>query len=124
MTDRHEPGDPFGRRAFFTQPPVNGLQESGPPLVDSADEGRRALFSNPEGAHPSAPAAPRPLGGAVAVVECRTCLARTPMSVGSAVVRLLPSLWLPGRPWSRLMRCPNCAKVSWCRIRWREPATP
>ena len=122
MTDRRDPGDPFGRRAFFSQPLINGSQEPGPPLVDAADEGRRARFAKPDEA--PAPVAAGPASGAAATVECRTCLARTPMPIGAAVMQLVPSLWLPGRPWSRLMRCPNCRKVSWCRVRWREAAKP
>ncbi len=99
-----------GRQALFSDP-------SAPPpdRSERADlpEGRRALFS-------STSLAPAP-GRLSAVVHCRTCLSATPMSLPALGLSLVPSLWLPTRPWPRLMRCPACHRISWCRIDWPKP---
>ena len=99
-----------GRRALFSEP--SGRTEVAPGPRD-VPKGRRALFSEPE------PAAGTPSGSVV--VHCRTCLAATPMSLPAVGLALIPSLWLPTRPWPRLMRCPACERASWCRIDWPGP---
>lgn len=124
------PGRRAGRRALFSDPdgPASGAERSGSAAAEPGGgvggTGRRAFFSDAgSGRPPDAPAhVVRPDGtdpgdglGALLVV-CRTCLARTPVSVVSLGVALLPSLWLPTRRWSRLMRCPACHRVSWCRV--------
>lgn len=99
-----------GRRALFSDP-------SGETGIDAGrrdlPEGRRALFT-PAGAEQGERTA-------TAVVHCRTCLASTPMSLPAVTLALIPSLWLPTRPWPRLMRCPACHRVAWCRIDWPGP---
>jgi hypothetical protein len=70
-------------------------------------EGRRAVFSGP-----------RRRRGDV-LVECDGCGAYTPVPLVEMPVRLLPSLWAPWRKFSRLMRCPECSRATWCRIHWR-----
>ena len=104
------------------------------PGVSEEMSGRRAFFSGaplPSGAGRSSGSAPGASGArtagtgedihaglTTAVVECRTCLDRTPISLLGLGLSLVPSLWLPTRPWPRLMRCPACHRVSWCRIEW------
>ena len=90
--------DPTGRQALF-----------GPPTGAAAPSanGRHALFSAP------------PRGRGQVVVECGRCHGRTPQSLVQLVGRLVPSLWLPGLAFSRLMRCPACDTVAWCRVHWR-----
>lgn len=100
-----------GRRALFSDPAEGTGVETGP--ADLPD-GRRAVFSS------TTPAAPEP-GHLTAVVHCRTCLSATPMSLAALGLSLVPSLWVPTRPWPRLMRCPACHRVSWCRIDWPRP---
>ena len=73
-----------------------------------AADGRRALFSAP----------PRRKG--TVVVECGRCQARSPIPFPELGVKLLPSVWVPGRAFSRLMRCPACGRPSWCRVHWRS----
>lgn len=128
------PGTRPGRRALFSGPYDSGLATgegaegaappgAGPdrprPAAPEARTGRRAFFSDPLG-----PSGPVSAGDEVhpglttAVVECRTCLARTPMSLAGLGLSLVPSLWIPTRPWPRLMRCPSCHRVAWCRIEW------
>lgn len=97
-----------GRRALFSDPSERA--ETGRVELP---EGRRALFSEAQ------PAKGRPTGAAV--VHCRTCLAATTMSLPAVARALIPSLWLPTRPWPRLMRCPACHRMSWCRIDWPGP---
>jgi hypothetical protein len=166
VTGSDEPRDPFGRRAFFSQAPIGGVDARPPAGVGPepaarkrATEGRRALFSVPEPAEvcdeppqagssaqpvaagppessgraekPGAPEPARPLGPAAtppraeggsvvghAVVECRTCREHTTISVAALAVKLIPSIWLPTRPWPHLMRCPSCNRLSWCRVKW------
>lgn len=85
---------------------------------DRSRPGRRALFSDEvveaAGRRQTSPSP----DGRTAVVRCRTCLEATPVSLVSLGFALIPSLWLPTRPWPRLMRCPACHRVSWCRIDW------
>jgi hypothetical protein len=83
--------------------------------------GRRALFSASAGERgqesadsPVAEAARR--GGIV--IECGACRARTPIGVMGLARQLIPSVWVPTRRLSRLMRCPSCRRLTWCRVDW------
>lgn len=138
------PGSRPGRRALFSGPYDPGLATGegdagaappadagrsarrpvapGRPAAEPPPAGRRAFFSD-AGRPAETPAPGRPgeevrAGLTTVVVECRTCLNRTPMSLPGLGLSLIPSLWLPSRPWPRLMRCPSCHRVSWCRIEW------
>jgi hypothetical protein len=93
--------DRNGREALFG--PVAPPMDHQPP----AGEGRQALFS----------AAPRRPG--TVLVECSRCEARSPIPLASLGFRLVPSLWIPGRSFSRLMRCPACENPAWCKVHWR-----
>ena len=103
--------DPLGRRALFSRAPPGGADEAAP----GAEPGRRAWFSSPAGRQ-SAP-------GGVAVdrhvgVECGACGVRTRLGFLNLTRHLIPSLWIPTRRFSRLMRCPNCRRLAWCRLDW------
>ncbi len=104
-------GRRVGRRALFSDAQEGSAVGTGATEVAA---GRRALFSSTEPAQQSP-------GPATAVVHCRTCLAATPMSLPALGLALIPSLWLPTRPWPRLMRCPACRRAAWCRIDWPVP---
>ena len=39
------------------------------------------------------------------------------MGLTALAVQLVPSVWVPLRRWSRLMRCPSCRHLTWCRLR-------
>jgi hypothetical protein len=81
-----------------------------PPPMDHqppAAEGRQALFS----------AAPRRKG--TVLVECSSCDARSPIPIAALGIRMIPSVWIPGRSFSRLMRCPACESMTWCKVHWR-----
>lgn len=86
---------PDGKRALF----------SSPPTPSTGGEGRGALYS----AH-------RPTGPVR--VDCSRCGATTRISAADALRRIAGlSLWLPGRTYSRLLRCPACHRRSWVRLR-------
>jgi hypothetical protein len=91
-----------GREALFgpVAPPLEG--------IPTAAEGRRALFS----------AKPRQKG--TVVIECSRCEARSPVPVLELGPRLVPSVWIPGRSFSRLLRCPACGRFAWCKVHWRS----
>ena len=115
-----------GRRALFSDPTEGAVPEAAGGAEAPGRSGRRAFFSDPvvtEGSgRPPGPGG-RSLvpGGGSLVVVCRTCRARTPMSLVELGLALVPSLWLPTRPWPRLMRCPSCHHVSWCRLERAAP---
>lgn len=90
-----------GRQALFGPPP-----QSVPVQAAHPGFGRQALFSAP---------ARRKW---TVVIECGRCQARTPVPLMELGPRLVPSLWLPGRPFSRLLRCPAGGHLAWCRIHW------
>lgn len=117
------PDDPLGRLSLFSAPDedasatkaaadkgvraVRPVRRGGGESAEGGESsGRRALFSTPQ------------VSGRSVVVTCRTCRARTPLSFSDVIRRLVPSVWLPFSPWSRLMRCPSCGTFSWCRVEW------
>lgn len=102
MTERDF--DPLGRAALFLPP-------QGKTTGRPRGEGRDALFS-----------APQRRKGSV-LVDCSSCQVRTAVALTSLGVRLLPSVWIPGRSHSRLMRCPACKRHTWCRVNWRSALT-
>ena len=109
-----------GRRALFSDPEATGAPapDADPVVVlDDLASGRRALFS-PEAVVGGAPTRGVSPGWWSGVVHCRTCLQATALSLPELGFSLIPSLWLPTRPWPRLMRCPACRRVAWCRIDW------
>jgi hypothetical protein len=87
--------DPTGKRALFTERVGEDL----------AGDGKDALFSKRD----SSP-------GRIAV-ECGRCGATTHLSASDAARRLLVSLWVPGKSFSRRLRCPACHRRSWVRVR-------
>ncbi len=96
-----EPPPPApGRRAFFSaEGPATGRAPNPPPGAGDVPD---------PGSHMAA----------TVVVECRSCRQETVVSLGQALRRLVPSLWLPFGRYNRLMRCPGCGRVAWCRIDW------
>jgi len=101
VTDDPTPGVE-GKRALFSG--AAGRVAGSSPDNDQA--GRHAVFS-----------APARVPGAV-IVECERCEGRTPVPLGEMPRKLLVSLWMPLRRHSRLMRCPACGQLSWCRVDW------
>lgn len=90
--------DPTGKRALFTSQVDEDLQA----------DGKEALFSRRD----------RPPGKVT--VECSRCGATSHLSPGDAALRVLSfSLWVPGRSYSRRLRCPACHHRAWVRLRIR-----
>jgi hypothetical protein len=122
------PDDPFGRRALFGAPPPP-VPGAGPAVADGDDglqersrAGRRALFSSLTPPGPTVDAEDRKAGApgrrGQVVVECGRCGAHTPVPLMGLACQLVPSLWVPNRRLSWLMRCPKCRRLTWCRLDW------
>jgi hypothetical protein len=87
--------DDKGKRALFGPAPQSKRPEK--------EEGRRSAFS---------PAQP-------VRIECARCGSITGVSVTDVLRRLIRfSLWVPGRTYSRRLRCPACERRSWVRLRF------
>jgi hypothetical protein len=97
-----------GRQALFGPPPIQTgpTGPTGPGEAADPGYGRQALFSAP------------PRRKWTVVIECARCQSRTPVPLIELGPRLVPSLWLPGRSFSRLLRCPAGGHLAWSRIHW------
>ncbi|MCZ7527748.1 MAG: hypothetical protein M5U14_16040 [Acidimicrobiia bacterium] len=101
--------DPQGKRALFSDAPIPPAAGSGVPIPPGPGRspGKEALYST---------AVRRP--GTV-VLECSSCHGRTRVDVLELALRHLPVwLWIPGRRYSRLLRCPACERRTWVRVSW------
>ncbi len=88
--------DPTGKRALFT----TRIDE------DLAADGKEALFSQKDR-----------VPGSVAIT-CSRCGATSHVSTTDALIRVLSfSLWIPGRSYSRRLRCPSCHHRAWVQLR-------
>jgi hypothetical protein len=132
--------DPLGKRALFSPAPAGPAAPATP--GSSSGPGRRAMFSAPTPIDTDPLAGPVTAGpvtaGPVAAreaaqaapgrfqLECRSCGVVTPLGVTSLVRTLVPSVWVPLLPWSRVLRCPACARWTRARLSWwpRPAATP
>ena len=87
--------DPTGKRALF----ISTIDE------DLQAEGKAALFSQRD----------RPPGKVE--VDCSRCGATSHIDPADALLRVLSfSLWIPGRSYSRRLRCPSCHHRAWVRL--------
>jgi hypothetical protein len=138
--------DPLGKRALFSPAPLSPAPSSPAPSspaqwrgaspsdADAGDaslagSGRRAMFSGPGSASALGSAsAPGPSAAQSGLfrLECRSCGAITMLGVTSLVRALVPSVWVPLLPWSRVLRCPACGRWTRARLSWspRPAATP
>lgn len=97
--------DPQGRRALF-ETPVSAARDT--IRSGSAREGKASLYST----------GPRQSG--TVVVGCSSCEARSRINFTDLGLRWLTgSAWLPGRRNGHWMRCPSCAKRTWCSVAWQ-----
>jgi hypothetical protein len=97
--------DPAGKRALFD--PMHG----GPgerairPTNPGGRSGKRSLFTVGDR---------RP--GTV-VTRCEDCGASARINLLDYAVRHLPFwLWIPGKRYSRLLRCPACERLTWQHV--------
>jgi len=74
--------------------------------------GKMALYSSVE---------PEPVTRGALIVECSSCLARTPVTAVDLAKAALPvSVHLPFvRRYHSFMRCPACGRREWVRVRYR-----
>lgn len=87
--------DPTGKRSLFTSRPSQ----------DQHADGKEALFSR-------ADEAPGPV-----TIECSQCEATTTVGALDAARRIMGlSVWIPGRTYSRRLRCPSCRQRTWVRL--------
>lgn len=99
--------DPQGKRALFDPAPGDASERLVRPTAQVGARGRGSLFSAGER---------RP---GTLVLECRSCGARSRVGYVDFLRLHLPFwLWVPGAPFSRLMRCPACDEITWLRARW------
>lgn len=98
--------DPQGRRALF-ETPVSAARDT--IRAGRPREGRDALFST----------GPRQAG--TVVVTCSACEARTRINLTDLGLRFISgSVWIPGRRDGHWMKCPSCARRTWCAIGWQD----
>lgn len=73
------------------------------------EHGKRSLFEG-------APAPDTPRSGSVAI-ECSRCGRTSRVGAVDAIRRIAGfSLWIPGRPYSRRLRCPACNRRAWVKV--------
>jgi hypothetical protein len=98
--------DPLGKRALFLAP----AEREAPSPLDRNESvpDKRALFSTP-----------KPLASPISL-DCSSCHEQSHVSYAGFVRLHVPFwLWIPGRPFSQLMRCPACERRTWMRVTWR-----
>lgn len=104
-----------GRHAFFSPgatPEQHRLSRQG----NGADRTSRGRLTSIPGDRESEEEMTPP-GGAV-VVECKTCRQKSVMTITEVARALIVSLWIPLGRFNRLMRCPACRQIGWCRVDW------
>lgn len=94
--------DPEGKRALFDPFPGDATERAIRPTIQTGRTGRRAVFS----------AAERQAG--TVVLHCESCRGHTRIGLLDFAWRHLPFwLWIPGKRYSRLLRCPSCERTTW-----------
>jgi len=100
-------GDPRGKRALFDPMPGDAAERSIRPTDQAGSGGKQSLFSVGDR---------RP--GTV-VTRCESCGASSRVGLVEFGVRHLPFwLWIPGKRYSRLLRCPACERHTWQDVRF------
>ena len=99
--------DPTGKRALFEPSAGDEAAKLIQPTQRLGESGKASLFT----------AAERRAG--TVVVICSSCEAKSRVSLVELGLRHLPfGMWLPGRRYSRLMRCPACERRTWVAVNW------
>ena len=95
-------GDPQGKRALFDPSAGDNAARVIRPTVRSGQAGKQSLFEAAER---------QPL---TVVMHCSQCGAKSRVSVVEYARRHFPFwLWIPGKPFSRLLRCTACERLTW-----------
>lgn len=102
MTGHTVTEDPDGKRALFDPSPGSEAARAVKPTKPVGNAGKGALFS----------AAERQPG--TVVMHCSDCGARSRVGLVEYAWRHLPFwLWIPGKKYSRLLRCAACDQLAW-----------
>lgn len=95
-------GDPQGRRALFDPSPGDEAERVMRPTVPAGQAGKQSLFEAAER---------KPF---TVAMSCAECGARTRVDLIEYARRHFPFwLWIPGRTYSRLLRCAACERLTW-----------
>lgn len=94
--------DPRGKRALFDPSPGDAAERVIRPTVPAGQAGKESLFEAAER---------RPL---TVVMHCSECGAKTRVGLVEFALRHIPFwLWIPGKTYSRLLRCAACERLTW-----------
>ncbi len=108
-----ERNDPHGKRALYWKsagdevvvPTQKGSKQN------LKDTGRRALFSDLSGGSKEGESGPIQL-------ECSNCHEISYVELIDYMKAHFPLwLWIPGKKYSRYLKCPSCSKHTWVRAR-------
>lgn len=95
-------GDPQGKRALFDPSPGDDAARAIRPTVSAGQAGKESLFEAAER---------RPF---TVVMHCSDCGAKSRVDLVEFAKRHFPFwLWIPGRTYSRLLRCAACERLTW-----------
>lgn len=94
--------DPQGKRALFDPSAGDRAEKVMRPTVPAGQAGKQSLFEAAER---------RPL---TVVMNCSECGAKTRVGLAEYATRHFPFwLWIPGKAYSRLLRCAACDRLTW-----------
>lgn len=94
--------DPQGKRALFDPSPGDDAERAIRPTVTAGNVGRKSLFEAAER---------KPF---TVVMNCSECGARARVDLIEYAKLHFPFwLWIPGRTYSRLLRCTACERLTW-----------
>lgn len=94
--------DPQGKRALFDPSPSDAAARDIRPTVSAGQAGKRSLFEAAER---------RPF---TVLMNCSECGAKARVDFIEYARRHFPFwLWIPGRQYSRLLRCAACERLTW-----------
>lgn len=95
-------GDPQGKRALFDPSPGETAARVIRPTVPAGQAGKASLFEAAER---------KPF---TVLVHCSECGTKSRVSLVEYATRHFPFwMWIPGRTYSRLLRCPYCDRLTW-----------
>lgn len=95
-------GDPQGKRALFDPSAGDAGERTIRPTVATGQAGKQSLFEAAER---------KPF---TVVMHCSECGTKSRVSYVEYAARHFPLwLWIPGRSYSRLLRCTYCERLTW-----------
>ena len=99
--------DPQGKRALFDPSPGDPAERAIRPTVPAGNAGKQSLFEAGER---------KPF---TVVIHCSDCSATTRVDLVEYAKRHFPFwMWIPGRTYSRLLRCSACEQLTWQAVKF------